>query len=143
MLITHVPLDYLEMVWPHIEGYLDGAARYSHGRFKVEDIKHGIQTKPQQLWVAYDETDNDKVYGAVVTEVVAYPQMLALDTHFTGGIELPKWKTSMLEVLQKFAKDSGCKIIESYGRPGWEKVFLDDGFKKRFMFYELPVEKQT
>jgi hypothetical protein len=49
----------------------------------------------------------------------------------------------MLEVLQKFAKDNGCKIIESYGRPGWEKVFTDDGFKKRFMFYELPVEKEA
>jgi hypothetical protein len=140
MQVSYVPLEYLETVWPQIEGYLDGAARYSYGRFKVEDIKHGIETKPQQLWVAYED---EFIYGAVVTEVVSYPQMKALDTHFTGGIELPKWKTPMLEILQKFAKDNGCKIIESYGRPGWEKVFTDDGFKKRFMFYELPVEKEA
>ena len=46
----------------------------------------------------------------------------------------------MLALLRKFAKDNGCTIIESYGRPGWERIFKDDGFQQRFMFYELPVE---
>jgi len=47
----------------------------------------------------------------------------------------------MLELLQKFGKENDCNIIESYGRAGWAKVFKNDGFKSRFMFYELPVEK--
>jgi hypothetical protein len=46
-----------------------------------------------------------------------------------------------LKVLQRFAKDNDCSVIESYGREGWGKVFQNDGFKSRFMFYELPVEK--
>jgi hypothetical protein len=46
----------------------------------------------------------------------------------------------MLELLQRFAKDHGCSVIESYGRPGWEKVFKNDGYKEVFKFYELPVE---
>jgi hypothetical protein len=69
--------------------------------------------------------------------------MIALVMHFTGGEQLPKWKNEMLELLQRFAKDNNCTTIESYGRRGWERVFKNDGFKSRFMFYELPVEKQT
>ena len=69
-----------------------------------------------------------------------YPQMKALTMHFTGGIELFKWKNEMLSVLRSFAKDCGCQTIESFGRTGWKKVFSKDGFKSKFMFYELSVE---
>jgi len=133
-----VPVEYVENIWPQIEKYLEGPAKYSYGRYEVEDIKQGLLTKPQQLWIAFD---GPKVYGAVVTTFSYYPRMTSLDMIFTGGVELKKWKDPMLTILQKFAKEHGCKIIESYGRPGWEKIFKDDGYKSRFVFYELPVEK--
>jgi hypothetical protein len=138
MQVSLVPLEYIETVWPQIEEYLDGAAKYTYGRFTVEDVKDGILTKPQQLWIAFDD---NAIYGAVVTEITQYPRMRALVMHFTGGKQLKSWKPDMLELLQRFAKENGCDIIESYGREGWGKVFEHDGFKSRFMFYELPVEK--
>ena len=137
---TYVPLEYIEVVWPKIEGYLKGAADYTYGRFTVADIKNSLLTTDQQLWIAYDD-ETEEPYGAVVTQILTYPRIKSLVMHFTGGIELPKWKTPMLAMLQEFARNNGCAVIESYGRDGWEKVFKDDGFKKRFMFYELPVEK--
>jgi hypothetical protein len=140
MNVSLVTIDQIENIWPLIEKYLDGAAKYTHGRFKVEDIRNRLYTAPQQLWIAYEDL---KVYGAVVTEITQYPQMTSLVMHFTGGEDLPKWKDDMLHLLQRFAKDQGCAVIESYGRPGWEKVFKNDGFKSRFMFYELPVEKEA
>jgi len=137
MIITVVlPEDY-DNVWHLIHEYMVGAAKYTHGRYTVEDIKRCLSENPmQQLWVAYD----DKVYGAVITEIIQYPQMKALVMHFTGGIELPKWKDDMLILLRRFAKDYGCKTIESFGRTGWKRVFKNDGFKSKFMFYELSVE---
>ena len=93
--------------------------------------------KPQELWIAFE---NEVIYGVVVTEIVEYPQMKALVMHFTGGKELPKWKDEMLALLQKYARDKQCSIIESYGRRGWGNVFKNDGYKERFTFYELPVE---
>jgi hypothetical protein len=139
MEVSLVPVEYIEQVWPSIESYLQGAADYSYGRYTVEDIKEGLITKPQSLWIAFEDK---KVLGAVVTAFTYYPSMTALDMVFTGGIELQRWKTPMLDILQRYAKDNGCKIIESYGRAGWERIFKQDGFKKRFMFYELPVEKE-
>ena len=140
MIVTAVLPEDIEHVWHLIHDYMEGAAKYTHGRYTVEDIKQGILTNPgQQLWVAYD----DKVYGAVITEIMQYPQMRALIMHFTGGVELPKWKNEMLALLQRFARDHDCQTIESFGRTGWKKVFARDGFKSKFMFYELPVEGNT
>jgi hypothetical protein len=138
MQVSLVPVEYIETVWPQIEGYMEGAARYTYGRFNVEDIKEGLYTKPQQLWIAFDEDNSIK--GAVVTQVLTYPRMNSLVMHFTGGVDLKEWKPSMLEIIQRFAKENGCDVIESYGREGWGKVFQNDGFKSRFMFYELPTK---
>ncbi len=137
MIVSAVLPQDIEYVWSHIEDYMRGAAKYTHGRFEVEDIKNDLtKNRIQQLWIAYD----DKVYGAVITEIMEYPRMRVLVMHFTGGVELPKWKADMLELLQRFARDNGCKTIESIGRAGWKKVFKNDGFKSNTMFYELPVE---
>ena len=126
----------IDQVWADIESYIEGAAKYTHGRYTADDIRQTFKEGGQQLWIAYD----DKIYGAVITEIMEYPQMRALVMHFTGGIELPKWKDAMLSVLRSFAKDTSCKTIESFGRTGWKKVFSKDGFKSKFMFYELPIE---
>lgn len=136
MIVTAIlPVDY-NSVWGDIEGYMEGAAKYTHGRYKVEDIKKELyRNRSQQLWIAYD----DRIYGAVITEIITYPQMKTLIMHFTGGVELPKWKDDMLALLRRFAKDHDCKVIESYGRTGWKRIFKNDGFQSKFMFYELPV----
>jgi hypothetical protein len=126
----------IDQVWADIESYIEGAAKYTHGRYTADDIRQTFKEGGQQLWIAYD----DKIYGAVITEIMEYPQMRALVMHFTGGIQLPKWKNEMLSVLRSFAKDNNCQTIESFGRTGWKKVFSKDGFKSKFMFYELSVE---
>ena len=140
MQVTWVPTEHIEFVWPNIREYMMGAAEFTFGRFTAEDIKNELLRRQgeQQLWIAFEDKDN--FYGAVVTEVYQYPQMRALIMHFTGGKQLPKWKKPMLKILQQFAADNECDAIESYGRPGWAKVFKKDGYEQRFIFYELPVE---
>lgn len=137
MNITLVPKSDYHLVFNIINPYIEGTAKYSHGRYNAEDIKDALNNTNQHLWIAYEDT---KIYGFVITDFVEYPQKKALLMHFTGGEKLPKWKNEMLEVLQSFAKNNGCSIIESYGRPGWAKVFKNDGYKQQFIFYELPVE---
>ena len=128
--------DYLKVFYK-IDNFLELAANYSFGRFGANHIKDNLLLKNKQLWIAFDKTD---VYGFVVTEVVKYPKITALVMHFTAGKKLSKWKDKMLSELKDFAKQKECKTIESYGRPGWAKVFKNDGYKQQFIFYELPVE---
>ena len=137
MQVSIVDTKDIETMWPLIEGYMKQAAKYTYGRFEAEDIKNGLLKQPQQLWIAFDDK---KIYGAVVTEVTKYPRMTALTVHFLAGIEFESWKEPMLRLVQQFGKDNGCKLIDSYGRPGWEKVWANYGYTKRFIFYELPLE---
>ena len=137
MQVSIVDTKDIESIWPYIEGYMKRAAKYTYGRFEAEDIKEGLLKQPQQLWIAFDDT---KIYGAVVTEVTKYPRMTALTVHFLAGVEFETWKDPMLKLVQQFGKDNGCKLIDSYGRPGWERVWANYGYTKRFIFYELPLE---
>lgn len=137
MQVSIVEKEYIESMWPFIEGYMKRAAKYTYGRYEAEDIKEGLLNKPQQLWIAFDDT---KIYGAVVTEVTEYPRMKVLTVHFLAGVEFETWKDPMLKLVQQFGKHNGCKLIDSYGRPGWERVWANYGYTKRFIFYELPLE---
>ena len=135
MQVSLVLPEHYDVIWHDIHAYMAGAAKYTYGRFEAEDIKEGLSNKDQQLWIAFD----DSIKGAVITEIIQYPRMRTLVMHFTGGKELQSWKYPMLNTLQRYAKDKGCDSIESYGRRGWERIFKHDGFKSRFMYYELPV----
>lgn len=136
MQVSLVPYEFIDNVWPDIETYMQGAADYTYGRYDVSDIRNNLE-KGQQLWVAFDE---ERYYGAVVTEVIEYPRMKTLMLHFTGGVGLKEWKSPMLHLLQQYAKENGCAKLESYGRLGWAKIFESDGYKPAFVFYELPIE---
>tara|TARA_R110000751_G_scaffold281582_1_gene384188 strand:+ start:989 stop:1405 length:417 start_codon:yes stop_codon:yes gene_type:complete len=138
MKISLVPTEHIEFIWSKVQSYMERAAKYTYGRYTAEDIKSELLTKDQQLWIAFEEDD---IYGAYVTEIVQYPRLKTCVIHFLGGKQFKKWGWLGLEILQKFAREHKCDVMESYGRPGWEKIWKNDGYKERFIFYELPVEK--
>ena len=132
-----VPKEHIELVWDSIKGFADRCAKYTFGRFTAEDMLHGLLTKDQQLWIAFDDKG---IHAFWVTEVITYPQIKTLVMHFVGGEDFKEWQVNGFSELQKFAREMGCSKIESYGRPGWEKMWKDYGYEKRLVFYELPVE---
>jgi hypothetical protein len=136
---TIVPKEHIKIIWHQIKEYAEKCAKYTYGRYTADDILEGLLTKDQQLWVPFNVITKE-IIGFWVTEVVEYPQMNVLVLHFVGGKDFPSWTEKGFPKLQKFAKETGCKIMESYGRPGWEVMWKDHGYKKRFVFYELPVE---
>lgn len=137
MKVSLIPYDNVVDIWPKVRPCITKAAKYTFGRFDEEDILDQILEYDHLLWVAFDE---EGVKGAVVTTFVHYPKIKALNMVFTGGEQLENWKEPMLELLQKFAKDKECDVIESTGRPGWAKIFSNDGHKVVWHTYELPVE---
>ena len=137
MQVSQVQKEHIEFVWPFIEGYMKKAAKYTYGRFEAEDIKADLLKRPQQLWIAFDDT---KIYGAVITEITNYPRKRVVTVHFLAGVKFETWKDPMLKLVQEFGKHNDCKLIDTYGRPGWERVWANYGYTKRFIFYELPLE---
>jgi len=136
MQISLVPPNRVDEVWPLVEKYLDGAADYTYGRYKVDDIHVAITDYGFNLWIAYDE---EEIKGAVVTNMVIYPRKKFLSMVFCGGIYLMEWKDLMLKTLQKYARDAQCDGLEATARLGWTKVFKADGHKSLWQTFELPA----
>ncbi len=137
MQVTMVPNEQVEKTWPQIEPYMEGAAKHTYGRFTADDIREQILHSGYYLWIAYDEKS---IKGAVVTNFTMYPHKKYLDMVFTGGIDIKDWKDPMLTMLRSWAKVNECDGIESTGRPGWAKIFKQDGHNIVWHTYELPLD---
>lgn len=136
MQVSLVPREHVPECWSDVEGHLKKAAEYTFGRYEVDDIFDAIMDYDYHLWIAFDEQG---IHGAVVTKFVHYPRRKYLDMVFTGGERLVEWKDPMLKLLQAWAFDNHCDGIESTGRPGWAKIFANDGHKVVWHTYELPA----
>jgi len=134
--VSLVPSEYVDTVWPQVEGYVTKALRYVSGKYLLEDVYSLITDFNYPLWVAFDE---DGIKGAVITRFTEYPRKKYLFLEFCGGRDGFSWKAPMLEVLRSWAKDNGCNGIEGAGRDGWQKIFERDGYVPTLRHFELGV----
>jgi len=134
--VSMVPPDHVFQCWDKVEKYLEGAAQYTHGRYEVGDILDCITDYDHTLWIAFDD---EEIKGAVVTNIMTYPRKKYLSLVFCGGVELDEWKDDMLKLLQCWAYDNNCDGIEATARPGWLKIFKDDGHKSLWHTFQLPA----
>jgi hypothetical protein len=132
-----VPVEHLDIFWRWVEPILKPAAEESRGRYLVGDVYNYILDGSMVLWVAHDES---RIIGAAVTNKVDYPQKSVLSVGFWGGIEpLESYGPPLLELLQKYARETGCVNIEGYGRTGWSRRLKDYGYIKSHEVFELPI----
>jgi hypothetical protein len=134
--VSMVPAEYVDTCWTKIELFVEKAAEYTYGRYSASNLYDMVKDGDHQLWVAYDGGD---FKGIVLTNVMNYPQRRVLCMGFCGGIELKDWKTPMLDLLKRYAKDMGCDSIEAFGRPGWANVFKNDGYQTKWITFELLI----
>jgi len=134
--VSLVPPQFVNTCWGKVVSYIEGAVEYTHGRYKAEDLYNMVVEGDHQLWVAYE---GQEFKGVVLTNIMNYPQRRLLCMGFCGGVDLKDWKDPMLKLLQRYAKDVGCDAIEAFGRPGWAKIFENDGYKAEWVTFELPV----
>jgi hypothetical protein len=135
--VSMVPKELIHTCWESVGPFLDRAARYTYGRYTVDDIHAAIVDYDHDLWVAFE---GGEIKGAVVTNFMNYPKRKVLSMTFCGGVELSKWKDPMLDLLRRYAKDMGCDGIEATARRGWAKIFQNDGHKSLWATFELPLE---
>lgn len=135
--VSAVPTEYVENVWPKVEAFIEGSAKYTYDRYTADDIFDLLMHYDHALWIAFD---GDETVGAVVTSFLEYPRSRYLNMLFCGGEDIGKWKDPMLSLLRTWARDNGCSGIESTGRPGWAKIFKTDGHTPVWHTYQLPLD---
>ena len=133
MKITLVPPEHVFNVWPDIRGYLEPAVETSHGRWTMEHLLAVLCNGRSQLWIAFDD---EKIWGALTTEITQYPAKKCLAMHFLGGVSFDEWYSDMLKQISLFGKETDCDGIEGTARFGFWKFLKQDGFEKCAAFYE-------
>jgi hypothetical protein len=131
-----VPPEHIDECWEEVKPFLESASEYTYGRYTVEDIYDCLKEYDHQLWIAFNELG---IKAAVVTYFIHYPRKKYLVMSFCGGEQMDQWIAPMLKLLQHWAFDSGCDGIEATARPGWAKIFKNDGHKALWHTFQLPA----
>ncbi len=136
-----------------VEGELDALAAYQMmgSKYPVVSIKNGAQSAVKdcqaqyewlekgvmQLWIAYDSKES-KVKCVCVTEIRQYPNYKVCDCKITTGTDYKSWVDFMDDVVN-WARSQGCKKMEIFTRPGWERILKYKGFVKTHVQLEKPL----
>jgi hypothetical protein len=132
--VSLIPPAHIESAWPSVEEYLLPAVERSNGRWTMEALKQWALQNEKQVWIVFD--DDKTIHCVAVTQNVIYPASRMLSIEFLGGTGLNQWAFKLLDVLNNWAKDSGCNGIEATARIGFWKWLEKDGFDKAYTVFE-------
>lgn len=138
--VSFVPKDLAVEMWPKVRGYIESATTRTGGRYEPEDVLYEVLDGELLLWIAIEGKD---VIGAATTRFMEYPRKKVLMVPFLAGEEFDKWGDDMLSILRKWASSNDCDMLEACGRPGWARVFKDQGYKRLWDWCEVPATAPT
>ena len=142
MNLVRIPTKELDKVWSLIEKDIRQALLYS-GQLTNSDFV--LQTAKQdkfQVWVLWDKkqkTTLDKYFGVVVTELIQRQLGKVCHIYIMTGKQRNKWQ-HLVKVIEDFAKENKCQMLELIARPGWQKVMNNFGFKRTHVVLEKQIK---
>ena len=137
-----VPPGMVSSVIPALLPYLAESEKWSKGRASVDDILRFVLNQQMQLWIVHEE---NTIYGHVITEIKEYPRCKMLVVQYCAGEpdHMQYVDDEIFDLLDRFAKDTGCSGIEFVGRPGWRKQAEKYGFEVRSVMYQKFFKEET
>jgi hypothetical protein len=117
--------------WPTISPLLQLATDTGQGENSMTDYMRKVLNGVAQCWVVLD---GEKIVGAGLTEILHYSQHKTLHIILFSGSDFEQ-QAKVFPAVEQFAKDSGCKAIEQWGRAGWAKTLPKyvPGFKQAYV----------
>ena len=120
--------DEIASIWPLVEDLIQKSCERAGGFADAKHVKEWLEKGIMQLWIAYDIKEN-KVKCVCVTEIRQYPNFKVCDCKITTGTDYKSWVDFMDNVVN-WARSLGCKKMEIFTRPGWERISKYKGFVK-------------
>ena len=129
-------------VWAGVKPYIDRAIEGSSDT-TTEYILGRIVDGDYKLWIGSDDDGKISYVGVTRLEYFAAVEKLACLVMYLAGDDLDNWAHLALASLESWAMDNDCDELRITGRPGWERVFKGDGFRKTHTILAKPLgEKQ-
>lgn len=125
--VTDVNTEDIELLWPRVEPFLQGALEHSQGEYSLEDIKLQLMTGLMRLWIAYDE--EGIILASAVSEIRIFPQKRVCFVILMGGENMERWLHTSAAV-QHWAMENGADSVVGYVRKGLAKKLKDFGYRE-------------
>jgi len=131
MHIQQLTRDQTVENWVILSRYLTQVIPHGQGESTLTDYLTKILTGYAQCWAVFE---GDTIVGVGLTEFLNYAQHKTLHIIAFSGNNFEE-QSKVFPTVEQFAKDSGCKAIEQWGRPGWAKVLPKyvPGFKQAYV----------
>ena len=135
MIVQEVPLQYVNMVWPSVEGFLASAIPHSNGDITLEETKSYCVNGVWKLLVVVDE--DNVVHGAVTLHFFnRINHRVAFITTIGGkGILTPENFSQFSDIL----RSNGATCIEGSVRDSLVRMAARFGAKKKSNNIQLVI----
>ena len=109
-----------EREWARCKHWIEGALPYCYGTHTIDDVAAGIASGQFQFWPGER--------SAVITEILTYPQLKALNFFLVGG-DGKELVERIEPIIVAWAKSIGCMRVTQVGRKGWSRVLRPKGYR--------------
>lgn len=122
-MIKYLTVDGVLAEWGRIEPLLQRVLdRFDYGS-DAEDILADVINGRRIMWSIND------FEGLAVLEICQLPKFSVLDVPLLAGDNMANWLEPLIRQLTLYAKSSGCKYVDAFGRKGWTRQLEQFGFK--------------
>jgi hypothetical protein len=144
MELVRIPIGELDKVWSLVEKDIKSALAYS-GQLTDSDFVFDTAKEGKfQLWVLWDKNQKktiDKYFGVVVTEIIKRKFGKVCHIYIMTGRQRTKWQ-HLINKVEDFAKQEGCKMMELIARPGWQRVLNAFDYKRTHVVLEKKIKQE-
>ena len=116
-----IPAHVIDDVWDEVRPWIAAACKTSRGKFDENDIRIGLLTGDDQLWIWRTDT----AYAVGVTRVNVYPKQKVCSIRIVTGRHRHEWERPAMATIEAWAREQGCHAMELQARPGWERTLPD------------------
>lgn len=135
MIVTGVPRDDFEAIYPLLMWAFDSFAERSSGTATAEDLAGQVMAETSQCWLVWD---NEPV-AVALTEVQESRKKTVCMTHCAGrGRE--DWQQPLVEEIREWAKHIGATRFSTVNRPGWTPFLKQMGLRETHRLMEQDIE---
>ena len=131
MIIQQLTREQTINNWSTLSSYLQQVIPHGQGESTLTDYLTKVLNNYAQCWAVLEDST---IVGVGLTEFLQYSQHKTLHIIAFSGSNFEE-QSKVFPTVEQFAKDSGCKAIEQWGREGWAKVLPKyvPGFKQAYV----------
>ena len=144
MKLVRIPTSNIDEVWPLVKKDIADALVFSGNHTDAQFVLDTLRQEKFQLFIVWDKdqkTTLEKYYGVVVTEIVEKKLTKACHIFIMTGRQRQKW-TALIKVIEDFAEQNNCDLLELIARPGWQRILKDYNYKRTHVVLEKPIIKK-